>query len=135
MLQGNSGNDSIGGRDGDDEISGGNGHDQLRGGYGDDFIHGGDGNDVIAGGGGSDQLWGDHGHDTFEFGNDWGHDVILDFENGLDFLDLSDVSGLNTFNQLTISEGWFGTTISFDGQDILLGGIASNTIHSDDFIL
>jgi 3-phytase len=71
QLFGREGNDSLSGQDGDDRIDGGPGNDVLDGGAGNDVLTGGAGNDIIIGG---------PGNDKFLFGNDFGHDTVLDFQ-------------------------------------------------------
>jgi serralysin len=61
--------------------------------YGND-LSGGDGNDIIYGGGGQDTLKGGKGHDTFLYLDKSestlkSPDKILDFETGIDQIDLS----------------------------------------------
>lgn len=48
---------------------------------GNDSIDGGNGNDSIDGGGGNDTLTGGSGHDVFVFREDFGSDVITDFDH------------------------------------------------------
>ncbi|MCC1494022.1 calcium-binding protein [Cognatishimia sp. F0-27] len=101
-LQGNNGNDSLsGGADddlvqgglgadilmgdaGNDQLEGANGFDQLDGGEGEDVIIGGAGNDTITGGAGDDTLRGGIGADTFVFNQGEGSDLITDFQNNID---------------------------------------------------
>jgi hypothetical protein len=91
--------------DGLDRLFGGAGNDLLRGGGGNDWLDGGTGNDTLVGGEGVDTLIGGPGCDVFVFGRglepgassfalDTGagpgqRDVILDFHEGQDRLDLS----------------------------------------------
>ena len=108
-LWGAGGNDSLTGdaRDmkgasvgGDDHLFGGDGDDTLRGDArmmsdtatgGRDWLDGGKGNDVLWGDaenmaagnqGGNDVLTGGQGHDTFEFAGHFGHDLVLDLDQG-----------------------------------------------------
>ena len=83
---------------------GGAGGDFLNGGSGGDAISGGAGNDTIDGGGGRDSLTGGAGSDIFKFkavsesttvGNKY--DVITDFQQGQDHIDLSLIDA-NTTN-------------------------------------
>lgn len=93
-LTGSVRNDRIDGHDGKDTIRGNEGNDTLSGGAGNDTIHGGAGEDVIIGGTGADVLYGGAGADIFVFANgDMGgtadtRDMIADFEQGLDLIDL-----------------------------------------------
>lgn len=103
-ISGNAGNDTlIGGKD-NDFVDGGSGNDSIRGDANEDIIRGGDGNDSLFGGKGNDQLFGDAGDDflsgdqgndtlTGGLGNDrfvlsigGGLDIITDFGNGSDFI-------------------------------------------------
>jgi hypothetical protein len=59
----------------------------------------------------------------------------MDFEIGSDTLDLTEVTGLTSFAQLSIFENDDGTLISFDGETILLVGIASGSINAGDFLI
>jgi len=106
-LTGGAGNDTLVGDalfeyvsldGGKDTLTGGAGDDNLLGLGGADVLFGGDGNDTLTGGNGADTLTGGAGADTFKFsywqasamGNST-RDLILDFTDGLDRIDLSDV--------------------------------------------
>jgi len=139
-LNGNGGADSISGGAGDDVINGGGAGDVLLGNNGSDTIEGGGGDDLIAGGLGDDALTGGQGNDSFAFVGGDGNDEISDFGlgNGTgDDLLLIDVDGIQGFHDLisTASDGAQGTTLNFgaDGS-ILLLGVASGDLSSDDFI-
>lgn len=88
-LKGNGGDDRLFGLGGRDLLDGGNGADRLFGGAGHDKLIGGAGKDRLSGDGGKDRLEGGHGADIFVFAPDFGKDVILDFEDGKDSIDLS----------------------------------------------
>lgn len=92
--------------DGPDLLFGGRGDDLIFGGGGDDLLFGGDGKDRLVGGAGVDTLVGGAGPDVFVFGRSLeppnstnpatdtgvgpGHrDIVLDFHEGQDRLDLS----------------------------------------------
>lgn len=101
------GDDVLIGGDGDDRLIGGRNDtarsdlDRLYGGWGDDILVGGAGSDRLEGGNGVDRLVGGPGSDIFAFvfprtpdrtaasQFDSDRDVILDFEQGFDKLDLS----------------------------------------------
>jgi len=84
------GNDSVAGSNGADTIYGGNGNDRLTGGKQNDALFGGNGFDELVGGKGDDLLTGGKGVDTFIFRlqQQNGYDTILDFETGLDHLQI-----------------------------------------------
>ncbi len=106
-LYGENGNDFLYGAFGDDSLYGGNGDDTLIGGdraytTGNDYLDGGRGNDLLDGTTGVDTLIGGAGADTFRFGvvgdivdvpgtgsGEGRRDVVLDFKQGADVLDLS----------------------------------------------
>ena len=81
----------------DNVLQGGDGADELYGADGNDTLVGGNGNDWLYGQAGSDQLTGGAGADTFAYtflsdSTVVHNDIIMDFEAGVDKLDLS---GLN----------------------------------------
>jgi Ca2+-binding RTX toxin-like protein len=88
-MHGEDGNDMMLGGQGNDELYGGGGRDTLIGGAGDDILNGGRSYDKLTGGAGDDILFGDFGRDTFIFVGRDGDDVILDFTNGQDWIDIS----------------------------------------------
>lgn len=83
-MDGGNGNDSLWGEDGRDDIDGGRGNDRLDGGAGDDILVGGRGNDTLTGGSGAD---------LFEFRRGDGRDLITDFTDGVDRIELDGFSG------------------------------------------
>lgn len=94
VIRGGEGTDFLDGSEGTDYIWGEGGNDVLFGNGGDDHLNGGAGNDFVAGGAGADQLTGGEGQDLF-FSSAYespatsaGADQILDFEYGIDSIDL-----------------------------------------------
>ena len=81
----------------DDTIAGGSQDDVLYGMGGNDVLKGNGGNDTLYGGPGNDTLIGGTGADIFVFktedglGNCPNCDTIIDFETGIDKIDLSDI--------------------------------------------
>ena len=100
-LWGGSGDDRLYGGDGahTDRLFGEDGSDTLFGGDGIDFLNGGAGNDKLYGGTGTDELTGGTGADMFVWARldananllhlDPAVDTILDFEIGVDKIDIS----------------------------------------------
>lgn len=86
-------NDTLLGSEGSDVLLGLGGNDTLDGLGGNDRLEGGDGNDTLVGGKGNDILIGGAGNDTFVWNVDDRdgsyHDIVKDFGNGEDALDLS----------------------------------------------
>ena len=110
---GGGGNDTLQGDDGADSLDGGLGADQIDGGLGGDTIVGGAGDDVLSGGGGKDVFWSAPG---------FGDDRVLDFNKGLDSLDISAMTAAGFEAHLTRSGK--DTVVSFDdGSSITLVGV------------
>lgn len=91
ILAGSS-NDTVIGGHGADTVDGGDGDDVLRGMAGDDELRGGAGAETITGGLGDDAMWGGGQADVFRIGSVSGDDVVMDFQNDLDRIDLSRLS-------------------------------------------
>lgn len=115
VLTGSYGDDTLLGEAGNDDLSGGDGRDFINGGAGNDLLNGQDGNDVLGGGGGLDTINGGAGDDRISGGGDFDQisggagadvfvyatasestliasDMITDFAQGLDIIDLKAVS-------------------------------------------
>ena len=97
-LNGQSGNDNLYGEGGHDTLNGGADNDNLYGGKGNDVLSGDSGNDILLGGIGRDTLEGGTGSDTFLFETrlDIAKDVITDFENGFDRIDIGGLASETT---------------------------------------
>ena len=118
------------GGDGADTLNGEGGNDFLFGGNGDDTLIGGDGDDILNGGLDRDILWGGDGIDIFEFldvaesGIGSNRDVIKDFEQGVDLIDLA-AMGATSF-----SAGGFTNTAG-EVTYKLIGGGTKTVIEYD----
>ncbi|MEZ5842966.1 MAG: hypothetical protein R3D27_04450 [Hyphomicrobiaceae bacterium] len=88
----------------------------LDGRGGDDTIIGGSASDLLFGGTGNDTITGGSGSDYFYFANGFGTDTITDFEDGSDRINLTAITGLDNFGQLTIAQ---------DGADVLISVTAT----------
>jgi Ca2+-binding RTX toxin-like protein len=111
---------------GDDLISGAGGNDYLAAGDGSDTVEGGDGNDYLQGGDAADILTGGAGYDLFGFifgdsgttSGTW--DVITDFSQGFDFIDLGRIDANSTngdwFSGPNDGFRWIGTDPIFNGS-------------------
>ena len=116
-------------------IEGSAGNDALVGGSLADTIIGGAGDDTIEGGGGGDVMTGGAGRDTFTFaagGTDG--DIITDFTQGEDVLDLT-LFGMVDLGSLSIVDDGFGNAMVFlpSGDDVTLQGIAPTAVDIGDF--
>ena len=122
QLWGGAGNDRLKGHGGDDRLEGGAGIDLLVGGAGDDQLYGredndwllgGDGNDVLGGGTGNDKMWGGTGADYFFYGPADGTDIIKDFEDDIDKIDLT-MWGFGSAQDALLLAVQVGAHVKFD---------------------
>ncbi len=144
IIDGGNDDDVLYGDDGDDEVNGGNGNDQVYGGIGNDLLtggrdndilDGGEGNDTLDGGSDNDTLTGGAGSDTFVAGPGAGTDVITDFENGIDKIDVTAL-GIYTINAMTITQVGTSTIIVFNNSArVELLNTVATSIDASDFIL
>lgn len=141
-LKGGAGDDIITSGAGSDVLYGGSGYDTLIGGRGNDALYGNRGRDVLNGGEGADILDGGRGHDTLTggWGNDVfvfraldkGDDVITDFEDGRDLIEISGLSYADLVFT-GVAGGALITSEAMAGQ-ILLEGVDIATLDAADFI-
>ena len=94
FLSGNLDNDRLLGRNGNDTLDGGLGADNLKGDADDDYLIGGLGRDTLNGGTGADIF-------AVASGVSADLDVIVDFTDGVDFLELT---GDLSFGDLTLND-------------------------------
>ncbi len=101
----------------------------------DDTLTGGENNDAITGGAGDDTLSGGAGDDTFVYAAGDGNDTITDFTDGEDTIDLSAISGITAFADLTITQDGDNTVINLgdDAGKITLEGFTSTNLDAEDF--
>ena len=135
MLRGTWGDDYIFGRLGDDQLFGLRGNDVLVGGHGQDVLWGYAGDDSLWGGAGDDSLWGGKGRDVLHGGegNDWlrgngdadifvfgarlssgDDDVIDDFTDGEDLIDVQLVHRLDGFDDVIAVATQVGSHVRID---------------------
>ncbi len=99
-------------------LAGGAGHDVLTGGAGNDVLNGGAGQDVLRDGAGQDSLRGGAGQDIFILDADGVADWIVDFQPGVDLIDLSAWNFLRNPAQLVITPRAGGATISYGTETL-----------------
>ncbi len=92
--------------------------DQLIGSDTSDSLDGGAGADILLDGQGEDSMTGGSGADLFIFAQDGVADAILDFERGIDRLDLSGLDFLYDVSQLTVTPTNDGAAIAFADEVI-----------------
>lgn len=136
---GGDGNDELRGGSKTDRLFGENNNDTLSGRNGNDKLDGGAGFDIIAGGKGNDKLWGGTSADDFVFSGNAGDDVIKDWEDGSDDLDLSAYGITNTTKfiskAVSSSGGDAYVDLSFAGRDgVIKIADAGGDIDFFDFI-
>lgn len=116
------------GNEGDDTIDGGAGNDMIFGGEGDDVIDAGTGRNFVDGGAGADTFVVQAGQILTS---------IHDFTDGDDQIDLSNISGITGFDDLTITYHPGGAVIDLSSQGagiIQLAGVTSTELDADDFV-
>jgi Ca2+-binding RTX toxin-like protein len=125
--------------DGGDSLHGGAGADRIYGGVGNDRLFGDQGSDKLWGGIGNDRLTGGTQSDTFIFKNDFGRDVIRDFNatgTGHDVIDLADVSAISGFSDLKahhMSAHGNDVWIEVGNNRIVLENVDKSDLTSQDF--
>ena len=100
-------------------LTGTAGVDVITGAAGADTLAGGAGDDVLTDGAGADRLTGGAGADTFILAYDTNVDLIMDFDVGIDQIDLSAWPGLRSTAQLTMTSRSDGIRIAY-GDDVLI---------------
>ncbi len=116
QLTGNWGNDSLYGGDGNDRLMAGSDNDLLYGGTGNDNLIGFDGNDTLTDGAGVDTLNGGTGADVFILVADGAIDHIVDFQDGIDHIQLG--VAFSTLTITTLSAGH--VRIDYTGEVLLV---------------
>lgn len=140
-LLGVDGNDFLFGGTGNDDLRGGRGNDTINGEDGDDFILGENGSDTINGGRGADAIRGGGGADTFVFDNyvlgATEFDIVRDFTDGSDLLDLSDFGFANAGAALAgASQKAWGVRLQLDADQVVsLEGVSLGNLNGADLIL
>lgn len=135
-LSGGRGDDAIRGNGGADTIKGGGGGDILFGGKGKDKISGGGGQDTVIGGAGRDVLIGGSRSDTFIFREGYDRDVIRDFRDNVDVIDLTDF-GFDTAEDALefATQRDSGVVFNFGDGDRLKVNDATLTGLADDLLV
>ena len=132
-LTGNAGNNTLKGNNGNDILQGKNGNDNLQGGNNNDKLYGGNGNDKLYGGSGRDVLKGGSGADSFVFVE--GHDVIADFTDNVDLIELVTNA---TIAEVMAAGEIIGDTAVFNfgnGSSLTVVGVNDLSILENDFLI
>ena len=135
-IYGDAGNDWLVGGADNDTLYGGADNDRLIGASGTDELFGGAGADALNGGAGDDTLTGGADADTFVFNDSFGDDTITDFTDGEDVIDLTAMTDITGFADLTIRADGTDAVIDLTSQGggtIRLEGFAVADLDADDF--
>ena len=125
---GNKGANRIAGNDAANVLSGGAGNDTIRGNGGADIIDGGKGNDHLRGGANLDQ---------FIFAKHGGDDTIVDFQSGVDHVDLSGLGAIVDFDDMMahhINISGKNLVIHAGTDTLTLLNTTKPELHSADFL-
>ena len=107
------------------------GNDLILGLSGNDTLEGGSGGDTLTGGKGNDRLIGGSGADVFVFNRGDGADVITDFVNGLDVLQIA--NGAESFADVTVRDSGQNVIILFANVQVTLLNLDHRWIDVSDF--
>ncbi len=141
VVKSGSGSDVIYGEAGKDKIIAGNGADELYGGSNNDLLSGQAGNDILDGGTGTDRLFGGADSDTFIFGDGYGSDRVMDFQDDVDTINIDETlwGGGKTIAQVLADYGTIvngNAVLNFGGGDkLLILGVTDLNILLDDITL
>jgi serralysin len=98
-------------------------------------IYGLAGDDLLRGRGGDDTLFGGAGADLFQFAQGEGDDVIADFADGVDLVDLRPYAGATFANTTIAPSGAADALVTLaNGETVLLIGIAPAALSAADFL-
>ena len=137
---GNGGETLTGVSNENNQLYGMGGNDILVGANRDDYLEGGDGDDVITGGLGGDALVGGAGADRFVYlsaldSGPAGYDQLLDFESGIDKIDLR---GLSVASASILRENGSNSSYVFirlTNGELLTILAAGRTVNANDLLL
>jgi Ca2+-binding RTX toxin-like protein len=112
---------------------------RIRGNSGVNSLFGMDGNDVLDGRKGHDTLTGGAGADCFVFKNGYGSDLIMDFADGTDHIDLHGAAGIDDFGDLTgkitqVGDNLIITLNDYDHLVLKNAALNETQLTADDFI-
>ncbi|NAZ38176.1 M10 family metallopeptidase [Rubellimicrobium sp. CFH 75288] len=106
----------------------------LQGGDGRDNLQGLDGDDRLDGGAGDDRLTGGAGADEFVFGAGYGKDRVLDFQDGVDKVDLIGALTFAGLSLQTIAGGVRAVITAAPTEWIDLVGVSIGDVDASDFV-
>ncbi|MFN3955825.1 MAG: calcium-binding protein, partial [Pararhodobacter sp.] len=113
------------------QLFGSAGHDILIARSHGDTLDGGAGNDILVSGPGTTWMRGGAGADTFVILADSGVTRILDFQPGIDRIDLSDWPMLRNAGQLAITSTAQGARIDYRGNTVLITSASDTPLSAE----
>ena len=114
------GDDRLLGTSGSNTLKSYGGDDRLYGRSGDDALYGGNGKDRFDGGRGDDLLYGGSHADIFHFDHGANHDIIKDFENDVDLIQLDNFNFTDGGHPFDFATQIFSNVVfNFGNGDIL----------------
>ncbi|MDW3117938.1 MAG: hypothetical protein R8G60_09290 [Roseovarius pacificus] len=122
---------SMRGGPGDDTMTGTRLDDMLIGGDGNDALFGSGGEDTLMAGTGEDSLTGGGGADVFVFRADGQPDTIIDFQPGIDRIDLGDWGMVYDLSALTLTRQDWGATIAWRDELLHIHSADGDPIETD----
>ncbi len=138
FLEAGVGHDSVFGENGTDRLYGGNGDDRLYGQSGNDYLNAAHGNDLLVGGTGNDTLIGGMGADIFFFYDGSQQDWVTDWQDGLDRINLKNVSSIKNYDDLedavVARNGNLHITLGAGGNELIVMRMRMDQLSEDDFI-
>ena len=117
-------------------IKGFGGADRIDGGLGKNQLYGGADYDIIYSGAGNEKMWGEGGIDILAFRNGGGRDVIMDFTDLEDLIDLSSCNGIISAADLAgrVSMSFADTILTLDIGDVIrIKNFDMNDLQAGDF--
>jgi serralysin len=110
-------------------------NDVFVGTAGTELVRAGAGDDRIFGGGGGDKLYGEAGADTFVFGSAKGAASVMDFQPGVDKIEIQS-AGVTAFSQLALVNEASGVRVSWgvSGASVLVSGLTRAQLSASDFV-
>jgi Ca2+-binding RTX toxin-like protein len=98
-------------------------------------LYGNSASNRLDGDAGDDTLTGFGAADVFVFGDASGADTVTDFGNGADQFDLTAVSGVNDFSDLTVVDNGATVTVDYGTGSFTIGNVGNPTqIDAGDFV-
>ncbi len=117
-----------------DTLTGGAGGDVLSGGAGQDVLNGDAGNDILLDGTGMDTVSGGAGTDIFVLARDGAEDTILDYQAGIDRLDLTAWGRIYAVSALDIVQTATGVIINYLGEVLVIQSSNGQIINPSVFL-